>query len=90
MAKFMLLTGAYKAGHLPLVILAAINTAIAIYYYLSVVRVTYSASQENRPAVVVGGMARVVSLALVVIMIAMGLVPDQFLQLATDAVRAIL
>ncbi|MCX5876827.1 MAG: NADH-quinone oxidoreductase subunit N [Deltaproteobacteria bacterium] len=90
MGKFMLLTGAYKAGHLPLVILAAINTAISIYYYLSVVRVTYSASPEDRPAVVVGGVAKAVSIVLVMIIIAMGLVPDPILQLATDAVRAIL
>jgi NADH-quinone oxidoreductase subunit N len=90
MGKFMLLTGAYKAGHLPLVILAAINTAISIYYYLSVVRVTYSANAEDRPAVVVGGIAKAVSVALVLIIIAMGLLPDPILQLATDAVRAIL
>ncbi|HEB68832.1 MAG TPA: NADH-quinone oxidoreductase subunit N, partial [Desulfobulbus sp.] len=32
MGKFMLLTGALKLGHLTLVILAAFNTAIAIYY----------------------------------------------------------
>ncbi|MFH1020398.1 MAG: NADH-quinone oxidoreductase subunit N, partial [Pseudomonadota bacterium] len=90
MGKFMLLTGAYKAGHLPLVILAAINTAISIYYYLSVVRVTYSAGAEDRPAVVVGGVSKAVSVAMVLIIIAMGLLPDQILQLATDAVRAIL
>jgi NADH-quinone oxidoreductase subunit N len=90
MGKFMLLTGAYKAGHLPLVILAAINTAISIYYYLSVVRVTYSASPEDRPAVMVGGVSKMVSVALVLVIIAMGLLPDQLLELATEAVRAIL
>ncbi|OGR04520.1 MAG: NADH-quinone oxidoreductase subunit N [Deltaproteobacteria bacterium RIFOXYD12_FULL_53_23] len=90
MGKFMLLTGAYKAGHLSLVILAAINTAISIYYYLSVVRVTYSTSPEDRPVVVVGGVAKAVSVALVMIIIAMGLFPDTILQMATYAVRTIL
>ncbi|MFA7383265.1 MAG: NADH-quinone oxidoreductase subunit N [Desulfurivibrionaceae bacterium] len=90
MGKFMLLTGAYKAGHLPLVIIAAINTAISIYYYLSVVRVTYSASPEERPVVVFGNLTKAVSVALVMIIIAMGLFPDAILQLATEAVRAIL
>jgi NADH:ubiquinone oxidoreductase subunit 4 (subunit M) len=55
-----------------------------------VVRVTYSANAEDRPAVVVGGIAKAVSVALVLIIIAMGLLPDPILQLATDAVRAIL
>lgn len=90
MGKFMLLTGAYKAGYLSLVILAAINTAISIYYYLSVVRVTYSTNPENRPAVVIGGVAKAVSIALVLVIIVMGLFPDPVLQLATEAVRAIL
>jgi len=90
MGKFMLLTGAYKAGHLALVIIAAINTAISIYYYLSVVRVAYTGNGDDRPAVAVDGMTRLVSVALVVIIIALGLAPNQLVQLATEAVRAIL
>ena len=42
MGKFMLLTGAWRAGHTALVIIAAINTAIGIYYYLQVVRAVYT------------------------------------------------
>jgi len=90
MGKFMLLTGAYKSGHLFLVIVAAVNTAISIYYYLSVVRVTYTSPAQERPALVVDGMTRMVSVALVVIIIALGVAPNQLIQLATDAVRAIL
>lgn len=90
MGKFMLLTGAYKAGHLALVIIAAINTAISIYYYLSVVRVAYTSNGEDRPAVAVDTMTRVVSVALVVIIIVLGLAPNQLVELATEAVRTIL
>jgi len=90
MGKFMLLTGAYKAGYVTLVILAAINTAISLYYYLSVVRVTYTTSPGDRPALVVDGTTKVVSLALVVIIIALGVAPDSILKIATDAVRTIL
>ena len=90
MGKFMLLTQAYKAGFLPLVILAAINTAISIYYYLSVVRVTYSGGAEQRPALVVSGTTKAVSVALVVIIIALGVAPDTVLKIATDAVHTIL
>ncbi|HIJ77702.1 MAG: NADH-quinone oxidoreductase subunit N [Desulfobulbaceae bacterium] len=89
MGKFMLLTGALKQGYLLLVILAAINTAISIYYYLSVVRVAYCNSPEQRPEVVVGGITKSVSLALVVIIIALGIAPNQIIQIATDVVRTI-
>ena len=38
MGKLSLLTAALSKGHLALVIIAMINAAIAVYYYLSVVR----------------------------------------------------
>ena len=90
MGKFMLLTGALKAGHLPLVILAGMNTAIAIYYYLSVVRVTFCSNSEDRPVVVVDGLTKAVSVVLMAIIIWMGVAPTSILQFATNAVRAIL
>ncbi len=90
MGKFMLLTGAYKAGHLALVIIAAINTAISIYYYLSVVRVTYAGNGEEQPLLQVDGMTKAVSVALVLVIIALGVVPNQLLQVATSAIRTIL
>jgi NADH-quinone oxidoreductase subunit N len=90
MGKFMLLTGALKAGHLTLVILAALNTAIAIYYYLSVVRVAFTKAPEGRPDVSVDVLTRVVSVALIVIIIVMGVVPKPILSLATSAVKSIL
>ncbi|PIE59161.1 MAG: NADH-quinone oxidoreductase subunit N, partial [Desulfobulbus propionicus] len=42
MGKFFLLTGTLQQGHLWIVILAAVNTAIAIYYYLSIVKAAYT------------------------------------------------
>lgn len=90
MGKFMLLTGALKAGHLTLVILAALNTAIAIYYYLSVVRVAFTKAPDDRPDVFVDALTRVVSIALIVIIIFMGVVPKPILALATSAVKSIL
>ena len=38
MAKFSLLTAALARGHLALVLVAVVNSAIAIYYYLQVIR----------------------------------------------------
>jgi len=89
MGKFMLLAGALQAGHLPLVILAAINTAIAIYYYLSVVRISYCSDPEQRPAVEVDFTTKAVSVVLMLAIIIMGVVPQGVVEIATAAVRII-
>lgn len=90
MGKFMLLAGALKEGYLTLVILAAINTAIAIYYYLSVVRVSYCTDPEERPAVTVAPLTQVISIVLVLIIIIMGVMPAPVVDIATAAVRGIM
>ena len=89
MGKFMLLTGAYKAGHLILVVLAVVNTAISIYYYLSVVRVTYSSSDDVRPLLALDATTKAVSVVLVVIIITLGVMPDKIIQFATEAMHSI-
>jgi len=90
MGKFSLMTEAYRAGHLPLVIVAAINTAIGIYYYLSVVRVVYSADKDELPAVPVDISTKAISITLVSVIILLGVMPDKVIQMARIAVRAIL
>jgi NADH-quinone oxidoreductase subunit N len=90
MGKFLLLSGALAQGYLALVIVAAINTAIAIYYYLSVVRVAYCAAPEEATSLQVGGLVRVVGVVLVLVIIVLGVLPSTFLALASEAVRNIL
>ncbi|GAB4344296.1 MAG: NADH-quinone oxidoreductase subunit NuoN [Desulfobulbaceae bacterium] len=95
MGKFMLLTGALKSGpesmiHLIVVILAAINTAIAIYYYLSVVRAAYTTDPEERPDVQVDGFTQTVGIALVLLIILMGAFPSKVVAIADTAVRTIM
>jgi len=90
MGKFMLLAGALKEGYLTLVILAAINTAIAIYYYLSVVRVSYCTDPEERPTLTVAPLTQVISIVLVLIIIIMGVMPAPVVDIATAAVRGIM
>lgn len=90
MGKFMLLTGALKEGYLLLVILAAINTAIAIYYYLSVVRVTYCSDREERAAVSPSKMTSAASVFLLAAIIIMGVSPQFFVDYATNVVQSIM
>lgn len=40
--KLFLFTSAFKAGHLDIVIIGAVNTVISIFYYLNLVRMSYS------------------------------------------------
>ena len=88
--KFMLLAGALKAGYTLLVIMAAINTAISIYYYLSVVRVAYCSAPDSEETIAVSGLVKVAGVLLVVVIIGMGIAPTTILEFATAAVGSIL
>jgi len=89
MGKFLLLTGALAQGHLVLVVLAAINTAIAIYYYLAMVKVAYTTDEGERPALEVDGLTRALSVLLIVAITLMGVMPSRFVGWAEAAVAAL-
>ena len=88
--KFMLLVEAFRQGHQTLVILAAINTAIAIYYYLSVVRLTFCSAPEEQNPVQASMLINSLSILLIGAMIAMGVAPNWFLTFARSAVSAVM
>lgn len=89
MGKFMLLTGAWRAGHTALVIVAAINTAIGIYYYLQVVRAVYTeAAPDTAQAIVPHLGARMAGICLVGLVLALGIAPENMIRMATEAVLA--
>lgn len=88
--KFLLLLGALKQGHLLLVILAAFNTAIAIYYYLSIVRVTFCTDSEDRGVVTSNLLNNTLAVLLIMTMIVMGVMPSQFIALTTSAINTIM
>jgi NADH-quinone oxidoreductase subunit N len=72
------------------VTLAAINTGIAIYYYLSVVKTAYTTDPEDSPAVTVDGLNKAVGIALVVLIIIMGALPAKIVAIADTAVKSIM
>ncbi|SDP73381.1 NADH-quinone oxidoreductase subunit N [Desulforhopalus singaporensis] len=87
--KFLLLLGALKQGHLVIVTLAAINTAIAIYYYLSIVRVTFCTDDEDRGAVAINPLMSTLSVLLMLSIVVMGVFPSQFIDMAGSALKLI-
>ena len=90
MGKFMLLAGALKEGYLMLVILAAINTAIAIFYYLSVIRITFCTDPDNNGRITHSFFTSTTSIVLLLIIIIMGVAPQSFIDFATTTVQSIM
>jgi len=90
MGKFYILVGALKQDYIVLVTLAAINTAIAIYYYLSVVRVTYCSNPAQQETVEPRMLTTVTALILLTIIVAMGVQPQRFIDFAQAAIQSIM
>ncbi len=90
MGEFMLLTGALRHGYLLLVILAAVNAGIAIYYYLSVIKAAYTTDPEGRPDVRIDGLTKAAGVILMLLIALMGILPSRIVALADSAVRAIM
>nr|WP_321464754.1 NADH-quinone oxidoreductase subunit N [uncultured Desulfobulbus sp.] len=89
MGKFMILTSALRADHLVAVCLAAINTAIAIYYYLSVVKAAYTGEPGERPDILVHPVIQVTGVVLVVAICLMGALPAKFVDFAGTVVQTL-
>jgi NADH-quinone oxidoreductase subunit N len=87
--KFMLMAEALRNGYVLLVVLAAANTAIGIYYYLTVVRVMYLNEPGDLRAVRLDGLSTAVGTVLLLAVVAMGVMPARLLDAALRAVRAI-
>jgi NADH-quinone oxidoreductase subunit N len=89
--KFMLLVTAFKQGLIVPVILAAVNTALALFYYLSAVRMAYCSDPERGSQTLQAGPLRsVVAVVLLLVIIVMGVAPGGFLQFAATAIAAVL
>ena len=89
MGKLTLLTAALAQGHLWLVVLAVVNTAIAIYYYLSIVRETCF-REATRPALpALDWPTRAACVVLIGVTLALGVAPAPVLERLTAAVPAL-
>lgn len=91
MGKLFLLTSAWNHGYNWLVIVAALNTAISIYYYLSLVRHAYT--QETPTAVPAPPADKGYNLlwgsVLAGLVVLLGIIPGQAFSTAMDAGMAI-
>jgi NADH-quinone oxidoreductase subunit N len=90
MGKLALLKAALAKGHLALVILAMLNAAIAVYYYLSVVREAYFRDPApEAPQLRLSWATRGLCLLLILGILGMGVMPTPFLNNISSAVTAL-
>jgi NADH-quinone oxidoreductase subunit N len=77
MGKLGLLTAALARGHLWLVVVAVVNSAIAIYYYLQVIRqAVFGEVADTGTAIRLSPSTRLLCLALIACIVAFGAFPE--------------
>ncbi|HUF88761.1 MAG TPA: NADH-quinone oxidoreductase subunit N [Gemmatimonadota bacterium] len=85
--KFSILSAAVSAGHAPLAVLLVVASVISAYYYLKVVVAMYMWTSDRPPIRArVGAMATIALLIAVVGVLALGIFPGEWVELARAAV----
>ena len=89
MGKLSLLSAVLAKGHLALVIIAVVNAAIAVYYYLCVIREACFRDPGDLPPIRLDGATRALCVLLIVGILALGVAPGRFLDaVSSSLVRA--
>ncbi len=83
--KFFLFVTAFKAGYLAIVIIAAVNTVISVFYYLNLVRVSYSRESEDLRPLALAFHEKVLCCVFNIVIIYLGLMPFGLIDLFRNA-----
>jgi NADH-quinone oxidoreductase subunit N len=89
MGKLTLLKAALGAGYLTLVILAVVNTAIAIYYYLGIVREAFFRDSPELTPIVLNPASRLVCIMLITGAVGLGVAPQPVLRHIATSIPAV-
>ncbi len=81
MAKFYLFGAAIKTGHITLVVIAMLNSAISVYYYIRVLVLMYMQPEGEFPAVPQPGIYSLVMIICAVGILCFGLFPSALINL---------
>jgi NADH-quinone oxidoreductase subunit N len=79
--KLFLFTSAFKAGHLNIVIIGAVNTVISIFYYLNLVRMSYSKEPIRTDPIRLSFHEKALCYVLICLVLYLGLMPFGLMQL---------
>ena len=88
--KLFLFTAAIKKDMYALVILAVINTGIGIFYYLKMVRAAYTSVDSQVSPLNLRLSTAVLGIFFIVIIILLGTFPQGFMDIAKEAVAAVI
>lgn len=88
--KLFLFTAAIKKDMYALVILAVINTGIAIFYYLKMVRAAYTSVDSQVPLLNLKLTTSMLGIFFIVIILLLGTFPQGFMEVAKEAVAAVI
>ncbi|MBM4416949.1 MAG: NADH-quinone oxidoreductase subunit N [Chloroflexi bacterium] len=84
-SKFYLFLTVYQQGLVLLVLIAVLNTAIAAYYYIRVIRAMYFLDAVDATAVVAAGAVRLALIVATIATIAVGILAAPFIQMTLVA-----
>jgi NADH-quinone oxidoreductase subunit N len=89
-AKLFVFLAAMERGYFTLVLIAMINVVISLYYYLLVLKAAYLLKPDVAVSKIhLSHSAKVLTIALIVVMMGVGIFPGYVLELAEAAARAI-
>jgi NADH-quinone oxidoreductase subunit N len=86
MGKLTLLSAALSKGYLALVIIAVLNAAIAVYYYLGVVKESWFRDPGNLPPIKLDWPTRALCVCLISGILALGVAPSRVLDTISTSV----
>ena len=86
--KLFLFTAAIKKGMYGLIILAVINTGIAIFYYLKMVRAAYTSVESQASPLNLKLSTSILGIFFIAVILLLGTFPQGFMSVARDAIAA--
>jgi NADH-quinone oxidoreductase subunit N len=88
--KFLVFTAAMQRGYFLLVLIAMINVAVSLYYYIQVVRAAFVvAPDEEMPPINLSAPATLLTVVMVIVIVVGGIFPRYLFQLAQAAVQTL-
>jgi NADH-quinone oxidoreductase subunit N len=86
--KFLVFIAALEKGYFTLVLIAMINVVISLYYYLLILKAAYLLEPEqDQPAIQLSAPIKILTGALVLVMVAVGIYPQHLIALSQSAAQ---
>ena len=84
--KLFLFVSAFRAGYLSIVLIGAVNAVISMFYYLNLVRMSYSREAEGRKPIQLAFHEKVLCYIFNIIILFLGLLPFELLDIFRRAI----